>query len=100
MFVVSNLLAAIAQILDVVLMAYYWIIIIRALVSWVSPDPFNPIVQFLQTVTEPVLYPIRRMLPFSMRFGIDVSPIIAILILMFVRSFLVRTLLDVSFRLR
>lgn len=100
MFVMSNLLAAVAQILDVVLVAYYWIIIIQALVSWVNPDPFNPIVQFLQLVTEPVLYPIRRLLPLSLRFGVDISPIIAILILMFARAFLIRTLLDFSFRLR
>lgn len=100
MFVMSNFLAAIAQILDVVLLAYYWIIIIRALISWVNPDPFNPIVQFLQVVTEPVLYPIRRILPLSLRFGVDISPIIAILALMFIRAFLVRTLLDLSFRLR
>ncbi len=100
MFMISNLLAAAAQVMDVVLAAYYWIIIVRALVSWVNPDPHNPIVQFLQTVTEPVLNPIRRKLPFSLRFGIDISPIIAILVLMFARVFLVRTLLDLSLHLR
>ncbi len=100
MFVMSNLLAAIAQILDVVLVAFYWIIIVRALISWVNPDPFNPIVQFLQVITEPVLYSVRRMLPLSLRFGVDISPVIVILTLMFVRAFLVRTLLDLSFRLR
>lgn len=100
MFIISNLLAAFAQILDVVFTAFYWIIIIRALLSWVNPDPFNPIVQFLQVVTEPVLAPIRRALPFAFRMGLDISPIIAILALMFLRSFLVRTLLDLSLRLR
>lgn len=100
MFMISNLLAAAAQVVDVVLAAYYWIIIVRALVSWVNPDPHNSIVQFLQTVTEPVLNPIRRKLPFSLRFGIDISPIIAILVLMFARAFLVRTLLDLSLRFR
>lgn len=100
MFMISNLLAAAAQVVDVVLAAYYWIIIVRALVSWVNPDPYNPIVQFLQTVTEPVLNLVRRKLPFSLRFGIDISPIIAILVLMFARAFLVRTLLDLSLRFR
>lgn len=100
MFVISNLLVAAAQILDVVLTALYWMIIIRALLSWVSPDPYNPIVQFLQKVTEPILYPIRKILPLTLRFGIDLSPIIAILALIFLRSFLVKTIVDISLRLR
>lgn len=100
MFILSNLLSALAQILDILLTALYWLIIIRALLSWVNPDPFNPIVQFLQTVTEPILYPIRRFLPILLRFGIDLSPVIAILALVFLKSFLVRTLLDISWRLR
>ncbi|MFB3918692.1 hypothetical protein BU251_00270 [Candidatus Velamenicoccus archaeovorus] len=100
MFAVSNLLSAAAQVLDMALTAYYWIIIVRALISWVSPDPFNPIVQFLQTVTEPVLAPIRRILPPMFRFGIDISPVIAIFLVIFLKSFLVRTLFDLSLRLR
>ncbi|MEK7849325.1 MAG: YggT family protein [Candidatus Omnitrophota bacterium] len=58
MFIVSNLLAALAQVLDVVLTVLYWMIIVRALLSWVNPDPHNPIVQFLQAVTEPILAPV------------------------------------------
>jgi YggT family protein len=100
MFVVSNLLAALAQIVDVGLTLLYWIIIVRALLSWVNPDPYNPIVQFLYTVSEPVLYPIRRLLPFTWRLGLDFSPIIAILLLIFLKSFLVRTLIDLSLHLR
>jgi len=100
MFILSNLLTASAQILDIALTALCWIVIIRALISWVNPDPYNPIVQFLQSVTEPILYPIRRILPFSLKFGIDISPIIAIFALMFLKSFLVRTLLDIAFKLR
>ena len=76
-----------------------WLILIRALISWVSPDPFNHIVQFLDKTTEPILYPIRKLLPFSLRFGIDISPIIAFFAIMFLRSFLVRTLLDLAARL-
>ena len=100
MFIVSNLLAALAQVLDVVLTVLYWMLIVRALLSWVNPDPYNPIVQFLQAVTEPILAPVRRLLPPAFRWGLDISPIIAILAVMFLKAFLVRTLLDLSFRLR
>ncbi|MCK9431105.1 MAG: YggT family protein [Candidatus Omnitrophica bacterium] len=74
--------------------------LIRALLSWVSPDPDNPIVQFLEKYTEPILAPIRRILPANLKFGIDISPIIAFLAIMFIRSFLVSTLLDLAVRLR
>ncbi len=100
MFAISNLLSAAAQVLDMALTAYYWIIIIRALISWVNPDPSNPIVQFLRAVTEPVLAPIRRILPPLFQFGIDISPVIAIFLVIFLQSFLVRTLFDLSLRLR
>ena len=97
MFIFGNLIIAVAQIIDIVLTALYWLILIRALISWVSPDPFNPIVQFLYRVTDPVLDPIRRFLP---PMGIDISPIIAFFTIMFLQSFLVRTLLDIGYRLK
>ena len=100
MFVLSNFLIAIAKILDVVLTILYWLILIRALISWVSPDPFNPIVRFLYKTTEPILYPIRKILPIGLRWGIDISPIIAFLAILFLKSFLVRTLIDLAIRLR
>ncbi len=100
MFVLSNLFAAVATLLSIILTVLYWLILIRALLSWVNPDPYNPIVQFLYKVTEPILYPIRKMIPLQLGIGIDISPIIAFLILIFLRSFLVKTLLDISFRLR
>ncbi|MBI5427688.1 MAG: YggT family protein [Nitrospinae bacterium] len=91
MFIFGNLLLATAKILDIVLIIYLWIIIIRALLSWVNPDPHNPIVQFLYSVTEPVLNRIRLALPFSgMR--IDFSPIVVILAIIFLQTFLVRSL--------
>lgn len=99
MFVLSNFLTALARILDVGLSILYWLILIRALISWVNPDPYNPLVQFLYKATEPILGPIRKILPLGLRFGIDISPIIAFLGIMFLRSFLVRTLLDISARL-
>jgi len=100
MFAFSNLLIALANVLDILLTILYWLILIRALISWVNPDPFNPIVQFLNNVTEPILYPIRKLLPLGFRFGIDISPIIAFLVIIFLKSFLVRTMLDLSLRLR
>ena len=100
MFVLSNFLVAAARILDIGLTILYWLILIRALISWVNPDPHNPIVQFLYKTTEPILYPIRKILPLGLRFGIDISPIIAFLGIMFLKSFLVRTLVDLAIRLR
>ncbi len=100
MFVFSNFLIAIAKILDIALTILYWLILIRALISWVSPDPFNPIVQFLEKTTEPILYPIRKILPAGFRFGIDISPIIAFLAILFLKSFLVRTLIDLAIRFK
>ena len=97
MFVLSNLISALATIVDVVLSIFYWLILIRALISWVNPDPYNMIVQFLYRTTEPVLQPIRRILP---PMHVDVSPIIAFLAIIFLRGFLVATLVDLSYRLR
>jgi len=99
MFVFSNLLIAIAKILDILLTIFYWLILVRVLISWVSPDPFNPVVQFLYKTTEPILDPIRKILPLGFRFGIDISPIIAFLVLLFLKSFLVRTLIDLAVKL-
>ena len=93
-------MVAIAKILDILFTILYWLLLIRALISWVSPDPSNPIVQFLYKTTEPILEPIRRILPIGFRFGIDISPIIAFFAILFLKSFLVRTLLDLAFRLR
>ena len=98
MFVVSNLLVAIAKILDIGLTLFMWIIIARAVISWVNPDPYNPIVKFLNSATEPVLYPIRRRLPIYFG-GIDFSPILVILAIIFVQSFLVQSLVQLATRL-
>jgi len=94
MFVMGNVLQGFATILDTVLWLYMWVIIARALISWVNPDPWNPIVQFLERVTEPVLAPIRRWV--GWRMGIDLSPIIAILIISFLQIALIKTLNDLA----
>jgi YggT family protein len=91
MFVFGNIVLGLAKVLDVVLTIYMWIIIIRALISWVSPDPYNPIVQVLTKMTEPVLRPIRKLVP-PHKVGIDFSPLIAALIILFLQYALINTL--------
>lgn len=96
MFILRNLLLATANLLDMALSLYTLLIVARALVSWVSPDPFNPIVQFLYRVTEPALRPVRRLIPMP---GIDLSPIIVIFAIMFLQSALVASIRDLAVRL-
>lgn len=93
MFVLSNFLIGLANVISVILSIAYWLILIRALISWVNPDPFNPIVQFLYRMTEPILEPVRRRLP---PMGIDLSPIVVFLLIIFLRSFLVQTLYQIA----
>jgi YggT family protein len=76
-----------------------WLIIGRALISWVNPDPYNPIVTFLYRATEPVLAPIRRWIPLR-GMGIDISPIIVILVIYFLQMFLVKTMIQLTTYLR
>lgn len=94
MFVVENFLNALGSVVYYVLEMYIYVVIARALVSWVNPDPWNPIVQFLEKVTEPALAPIRRLI--GWRLGIDVSPIVLILILIFLQRFIVPTLFQAA----
>lgn len=97
MFVLSNFIFSLAKVLEILLTIFYWLILVRALISWVNPDPSNSIVQLLYRTTEPVLEPIRRFLPTS---AIDLSPIVVFLAIIFLRSFLVSTLFDLGYRLR
>jgi YggT family protein len=89
---------ALATILDYILTIANWLIIIRALLSWVNPDPYNVIVQFLYKVTEPLLAPFRRLVP-AYSTGIDFSPIFALLAIWFLKLFLIRTLFGVAIRI-
>lgn len=100
MFLFGNLIGALATILSYALWFYMWIVIARAVISWVSPDPYNPIVQFLYRATEPVLEPIRRRLPGGGGFGIDFSPLILIFAIYFLQIFLVGSLQEMAMRLR
>ncbi|MFO7972231.1 MAG: YggT family protein [Desulfobacterales bacterium] len=95
MFIIGNLLKAIAVVLNYVLHFYMWIVIARAVLSWVNPDPYNPIVRFIHNVTEPVLYRIRRKLPLDLG-GIDFSPIVVILGIIFLQHFVVTSLFRLS----
>ncbi len=99
MFAVSHFILAMARLIELVLWAYFWVIIARAVISWVNPDPFNPIVRFLFRVTEPVLRPIRRRLP-TLQMGLDLSPMVVILVIYFLQSFLVESLRDLALSLR
>jgi len=96
-FIISRFLFGLATVLSMALTAYMWIIIVRALLSWVNPDPYNPIVQFLYRATEPVLGRIRRKLPHMG--GFDISPIIAIMVVIFLQAFLVGVIRDFAAKL-
>jgi YggT family protein len=95
MFVVENFILALAKIIDLALNIYMWMIIGRALISWVNPDPYNPIVTFLYRATEPVMAPIRRLIPIR-GLGIDISPIVVIMIIYFLQAFLVKTMMQMT----
>lgn len=99
MFILANLLIALAQVLDYLLSAYMWIVVARAVISWVNPDPYNPIVRFLYAATEPVLYRLRRAFPLYAG-GIDFSPILVFVAIIFLQRFLVRSLYDLAGALR
>jgi YggT family protein len=91
----DNIIIGIARVLDIILEIYMWVIIIRALISWVNPDPYNPIVQMLTRLTEPVLRPIRKLVP-PFKVGIDLSPFIAILIIIFLQYALIKNLYRIA----
>jgi|TARA_B100000315_G_scaffold230522_1_gene241013 YggT family protein len=95
MFLLANLLGALARVVDILLDVYMWVIIARAVISWVNADPYNPIVRFLYSATEPVLYRLRRALPLHAG-GVDFSPIIVFVIIIFLQQFLVQSLYDLA----
>jgi len=99
MFMAANLVESIAVVLGYALDFYWWVLIIRALLSWVNPDPYNPIVMFLQRVTDPILAPIQRRMR-SDWMGIDLAPMVALLVILFLRTFLIRSLFDFAGQLR
>jgi YggT family protein len=98
MFIAANFLVAIGKVLDIILTIYMYIIIARAVISWVNPDPYNPIVSILYRTTEPVLFQIRKRLP-AMG-GLDLSPLIVLLAIFFLQKFAVASILDLGYRMK
>jgi len=98
MFVLGNLLISLAKITDIVLNIYLYIIIGRAIISWVNADPYNPIVSFLYRATEPVLGRIRSKFPYMG--GIDLSPLAVMLAIYFVKMFITSSVADIGYRLK
>jgi YggT family protein len=98
MFLIANVLAGIAEVLNLALSAYLWILVIRALISWVNPDPYNPVVRFLTRATDPVLYWVRRRIPTAFG-GIDFSPFLVMLAILLAQKVLVRSLVDLAARM-
>lgn len=94
MFILANFLTALATVIQYGLIIYMWLIIARAVISWVNADPYNPIVQFIYSATEPVLSKVRSRMPFMG--GVDLSPIIVLMIIVFLQSFLVTTLHQIA----
>ncbi len=99
MFILANLIVAVAKILSIVLSIYMWVIIIQAILSWVNPDPFNPIVRILYQVTEPVLSRLRRILPLQFG-GMDFTPFVLVLVIIFLQQFLVNSLVELAVHLK
>jgi len=95
----GNIILGIANVLEVALSIFKWIIIIRALISWVNPDPYNPIVQGLTRLTEPVLRPLRKLAP-PYKVGVDLTPLIAILIILFLDYALIANLKQFGYSFR
>ena len=95
MFIIGYFLGALATVIHYVLTFYMFIILARAILSWVSPDPYNPIVRFIHNVTEPILHPIRTKFPVGFG-GIDLSPMIVFLVIIFLKQFIVNTLIRIS----
>lgn len=98
MFIVANFILAVTKITDMVLTLYLYVIIARAILSWVNPDPYNPIVSFLYRITEPLLYRVRRILPDLG--GIDLSPMILMIAIFFTKQFILNSLYDLAYRMK
>jgi YggT family protein len=98
MFIIANLLLAFARITDILLTLYTFIIIARAIISWVNPDPYNPIVNFLYRATEPVLYRVRSFLPDLG--GLDLSPLVVLLAVQFLQRFAVSSVVELAWSLK
>ncbi len=93
--ILGTFIEAVAQILSMIINIYVWIVIIAALVSWVRPDPYNPIVQILYKLTEPLYVKIRSLIP-TIIGGIDLTPLIVVLVLQFINLFFIKLLFSLA----
>ncbi|MEJ2040157.1 MAG: YggT family protein [Desulfosarcinaceae bacterium] len=98
MYILGYFIRAVALVLNMVLTLYMWIIIARAVLSWVNPDPYNPIVRFIHNITEPVLYQIRRRVPLLFG-GFDFTPIIVLVAIAFLQMLVVSSLEHLAYSL-
>ncbi len=92
---IGNLLIAVAKILDLFLSLFMWVLIIQAILSWISPYSRHPMAHLLYRITEPILGPVRRRFPL-VHSGFDLSPMIVILSIFFLRHFLLQGLVDIA----
>lgn len=92
MFVLGNVLFGVAKVLDTLLSLYFWVVLIAVLLTWVRPDPYNPIVRTLNAMTEPAFYRVRKLLPFTFINGLDLSPVVVLIAIQLVQMVVVRSL--------
>ena len=100
MYILANLLAAVAMVLSAILEFYFWVVIIAAVLSWFHPDPYNPLVRILHSITEPVFYRLRKWLPFLYVNGLDLSPIVVLLLIKFIQVGVISSLAEYAARLK
>jgi YggT family protein len=91
-----KLLHAVSTLLTV----YMWAVIIGALLSWISPDPYNPLIRILRSATEPVFYRIRRWMPFVVMGGFDLSPVVVIIAVQIASALIDRLAFDIAMGMR
>ena len=96
----SIILIKLLQLVSTLLTMYMWVVIISALLSWVNPDPYNPIVRFLRNITDPVYARIRRLMPFVVVGGMDLSPVVVIVAVQILGALLDKLIFDMSISMR
>lgn len=100
MILISNIITGFASLIGTLSSLYMWLFIINVIFSWIQPNPFNPIVSFIRAITEPVLFRIRKYLPFTFGMGIDFSPLVAILLLQLFNSIVIQTIYEYGLQLK
>lgn len=99
MFILANVVVGLAKVVDAILSLYFWVVIASAVLSWVNPDPYNPVVRIVRNLTEPAFYRIRKWLPFTFIRGLDLSPIVLLLAIQLANSIIVQSLYQLAIRL-